>query len=188
MRILILLLLFPIFGYSQQNGVFQTIKTTKTSVKIDEFSSILTGGNANAWQNDNVPTGKAVVDLVNLKTDTLRGNLVEATMKTVTTTNATPLELDTFVVANNKVGVFDIEISSSDNGTVNFWHKKVIIKNVGGTRTILYSGNVVFVDTQASTISIAINGGGLPVLQITGVAATNIKWSSMKVSLLSSDL
>lgn len=187
MRLLIILLLLPIFGYSQQNGVFQTIKTTKTSIKIDEFSSILIGGNSNAWQNDNVPTGKAVVDLVNSKTDSLKTDMLQAVSKLVTTTNATPLILDTFAVANNKVATYDIQISSSDNGTINFWHKKVIVKNVSGTYTVLYSGNVVFVDTQGSLIDIIISGG-LPILQITGISATNVKWSSLKVSLLVSDL
>lgn len=173
---------------AQSNGVFKTLKMTKTSTKIDEFSNILTEGNANSWQNDNMPTGKAVTELVNKKLDTLKGGLIPSLIRYTTTTSVTPLEIDTLVIPSNKVGIFDIQVSSADNtGVVNFWHKKVVIKNVAGTYTIIHAGNVVFVDNQASALGITLNGSSLPVVLLTGLA-TSVKWSSLKIELIITDL
>lgn len=95
--------------------------------------------------------------------------------RTATSSNATPFNIDTLYSANNRVVVYDLDVTSVDtSGAVNSWLKRVVVRNKAGVYTVLTSGNITFLDSQSSGLSVDVSGG-IPVVQFTGLTST-VKW------------
>jgi len=141
----------------------------------------LVGGTTPHWVDTSIATGsgysKAQVDSIIL-------TLVTDTLKTLTTTNATPTNMDTIYIPNNYEVTVDAVImfhNSAVKGDRGKMHREITISNVGGTYKV--DADLLGFDNQYGTVAtvnmdvIQLTAGGPVSFRLTGIASTNIIWT-----------
>lgn len=117
--------------------------------------------------------------------DSILATLISDTLKTITTTNATPTNFDTIYIPNNYMVVVDA-VLMYNNGSVKGdrakAHREITISNVAGV--YLVDNDPVGNDhSSGGTISTAsfrvvqIVANGAVSFEVTGVAATTMSWT-----------
>ena len=143
----------------------------------------------------NKPGGTATADttglsaLLDVRLSAFKSTLDTVVFKKITTSNATVTNADTLTVAVNTVAVYQLFITTSNtaNNDAGSGYKFIVVKNVGGTVSIVRETSVLVYQGQ-STVSTckwnAVVVGNMCVLRVTGVAATNINWNLSKYKTL----
>jgi len=101
-----------------------------------------------------------------------------------TTTNATPVIIDTVAVADNTAGIFEVAVSGSsaagDGVTGKLYYR---YKKVSGTLTLATAevASAIVADTNVSgaTFALASTSFGNAKLTLTGKAAVTIRWRTL---------
>jgi hypothetical protein len=103
--------------------------------------------------------------------------------KTVTTTDATPTNIDTVTVSNNEVGVLEVTVVGYyGTAPAGVTGKQIVrYKKVAGTLTLGTAADVLAVETDtalgAATFAIVASGNQI-YIRVTGAAAKSVAWES----------
>lgn len=105
-------------------------------------------------------------------------------IKTVTTTNATPVIIDTIPVANNTAGIIEVTVCGSSAAGDGVTGKLIYrYSKAAGTLTVssATAASAVTADTNVSgaTFALAANSNNNAKLTITGKSGVTIKWRSV---------
>lgn len=106
-------------------------------------------------------------------------SLIDTLGYTASTTNATPLNVVTFTIPNNKVNWYEFYVTGMKDDFTEAYFGKLIAgaKNVGGTYSILSTvDKLEKTDFSTATSNIFADGSGIN-FEIVGEAATNINWT-----------
>lgn len=102
---------------------------------------------------------------------------------TVSTTNATPTELDKIdTLTDNTTNIVEVYVKAYQSGAAQYgvWKRTLTVTKVSGTPTIRQVNSDVDKTSSglnANSISFTVNGGDID-LDVTGIAATTINWES----------
>jgi len=96
---------------------------------------------------------------------------------TVQTTDATPTALSTIAIATDTAATINASIigQSADNSDVTGGTVSAVVKNDGGTLTIVGTSLPIVNADSTGTFDIVVSGTNA-LIQVTGIAATTINW------------
>lgn len=130
---------------------------------------------------------KAVVDIVDRRISGISLALFDSIIVTKgTTVGAVTLNLDTLIIPVDSTAVFQISITNKSGGDVGSGVRIIQIKNISGVYQIVRNYNLIPYFGQATISKAVLNvvmAGSFPVVQVTGVAGTTIKWASIRGNL-----
>lgn len=130
----------------------------------------------------------AITRLVSVKLDSFKMTLDSISYVEYTTTNATPVFIDTLDCPDNSVMFFYIQMGVTNTATmdagssiklVTIAKKNGIYSIVRNVSAVVYAGS----GTAAKALWDVVISGGVPVIRITGSAATNFRWQFKRENL-----
>jgi hypothetical protein len=128
---------------------------------------------------------KSVNELIDKKIDTFSRKLDSSIVITASTSNATPIYLDTLYAPLNKSMVYELTLTAHNDGNADMGSsvKTIVIKNTNGVYSIARNVTPLAYLGQG-TLSKAVWAvsmvNGLPVIVLTGILNTSISWTVSK--------
>lgn len=154
--------------------------TGKSFIAAADTHRLLSGNGGNEFLN--VQSSSMTVSSQAV-TNTADAKVTFKTIPTnLQTTNATPTTLQSFSVGNTSgIVVVRAIVTASDSSATNTgcWSVDLAYKNVSGTLTQLGTGGITAYGTPSGTLALSASVASQTVtLTATGIAATNVRWTS----------